>query len=46
MRNAPQTSFWKKTLHFNLELESFVPGSGRTLVRAEYGYPKGSPKDQ
>jgi hypothetical protein len=26
-----------------LPTESFAHGSGRTLVRAEYGYPKGSP---
>jgi hypothetical protein len=26
-----------------LPVESFVHDSGRTLVRAEYGYPKGSP---
>jgi hypothetical protein len=24
-------------------IESFAPDSGRTLVRAEHGYPKGSP---
>jgi hypothetical protein len=26
-----------------LPIESFAYDSGRTLVRAEYGYPKGSP---
>jgi hypothetical protein len=26
-----------------LPIESFVHDNGRTLVRAEYGYPKGSP---
>jgi hypothetical protein len=28
---------------FRLTLESLAHDSGRTLVRAEYGYPKGSP---
>jgi hypothetical protein len=27
-----------------LPIEIFVHDSGRALVRAEYGYPKGSPK--
>jgi hypothetical protein len=31
------------TYSSTLSIESFVRDSGRTLVRAEYGYPKGSP---
>jgi hypothetical protein len=38
--NIPLCSVWDKVL---LPIESLAHYCGRTLVRAEYGYPKGPP---